>query len=161
MGLSLEEYAQQHPLTEKEQEELEAERQPAKEETRQRRSVEDLKQGILAQIRQGDEPQYILYAALEVIGILSEDPIWAELGQSHLNYLYGDLRQRALFRDDVALVHERLEQQRANFLDHLLKKTQREHRKAQQIADELDALQIRLQAAQLPQAEDSEDLDDF
>lgn len=161
MGLSLEEYAKQNPPTENEQREFEEAAKPLQEELARTRSVEDLKAGILSQIRQGDEPQYILYAALEVIGILSEDPIWAELGQSHLDYLYGDLRQRALFRDDVALVHERLEQQRADFLDKLLKKTQREHRKAQQIADELDALQIRLQAAQLPRAEDSEDLDDF
>lgn len=161
MGLSLEEYAKQNPPTENEQREFKEAAKPLQEELARTRAVEDLKAGILSQIWQGDEPQYILYAALEAIGILTNDADWAALGQAELDKIYGDLRQRALFRDDLALEHERLEGKQADFLDKLQKRTARDMRTAQNILDSLDALQIMITAAQIPPADSSTDLNDF
>lgn len=144
MGLSLEEYAQQHPLTEKEQKELEAELQPAKEEARQLRVVDDLKKGILAQIRQGDELQNILYVALEAIGISTNDREWEDACKGELGRIYEDLPEKAFGMVDATAALARMREAHLAFVQKLTRQLNYHRRNYKKVSEELDWLRFYL-----------------
>lgn len=109
MGLSLAEYAAQHP-----QHEPEATPEPARsyrEQMQEREKVDGLKESILQQLEQGNAPETILYAAIRAIGILTNDTEWTEAGRAALNSVYAG--QESLLADNSA-AHRR-EQMQADY----------------------------------------------
>ncbi len=120
-GRSLEEYAAQHP-----QQEPERERQAIAETARsyqdrqqERESVEQLKASIAQQLQEGNAPQYILYAALRAIGILTHDAEWAEAQKQILDSIYADLAQQSLLTDEAAVSAARLDAMQTQYNDRL------------------------------------------
>ncbi len=121
MGKSLAEYAAQHP-----QQEPERERQAIAETARsyqdrqqEREAVEQLKASIAQQLQEGNAPQYILYAALRAIGILTHDTEWAEAQKRILDSIYADLAQQSLLTDDAAIAAARLDAMQTQYNDKL------------------------------------------
>lgn len=121
MGKSLAEYAAQHP-----QQEPERERQAIAETARsyqdrqqEREQVEQLKASIAQQIQEGNAPQYILYTALQAIGILTHDEEWAQAGKQTLDSVYADLAQQSLLTDNAAIAAQRLDAMRAAYNEKL------------------------------------------
>ncbi len=121
MGKSLAEYAAQHP-----QQEPKRERQAIAETARsyqdrqqEREAVEQLKASIAQQLQEGNAPQYILYAALRAIGILTHDTEWAEAQKRILDSIYADLAQQSLLTDDAAIAAARLDAMQTQYNDKL------------------------------------------
>lgn len=115
MATSLEEYARQHPQQAPEE-------QPAAEtmgsylqEIKDKEAVEQLKAGMLQQLENGNEPQFVLYTAIKAIGILTHDKEFAEAGKRALDAVYGDLAQQSLLTDNAAIAMQRLEERRAEY----------------------------------------------
>lgn len=117
MGMSLAEYAALHPQPQPEQERREMEKtaRTYAERQEERAEVERLKAGIWQQLEQGAAPQYILYAALKAIGILTHDPEFAQAGQKALDNVYADLAQQSFLVDNAAIAAARLENMQANY----------------------------------------------
>lgn len=66
-----------------------------------------LKDAIAAQMEQGQEPQFVLYAAFELIGIYAEDPEWAKEQRARLDAVYNGLEQQSFLEDGAAVVAAR------------------------------------------------------
>lgn len=118
MGQSLAEYAAQHPQQqpESEREQMQNTAESFKDRQQEREQAERLKDGILQQLEQGNAPQYILYAAIKAIGLLSHDPEFTEAGQRYLDHVYADLAQESLVTDNAAIAAHRLEQMQAEYI---------------------------------------------
>ena len=158
MGKSLEQYAAEHPTAEPEQERRQREQtlKDYHERQQERQEVDRLKEGILSQLKQGTEPQYILYPALKAIGILTNDKAWTQQGQDILDSIYEDLGQQSLLVDNEAVAAERLKENRREFNEKLRKQTEAQLRKYKAVER---ALYDTLKAIQ--EAEQGESTEDF
>ena len=121
MGTSLAEYAAQHP-----QQEPARERQAVADAARsyhdaqvEREQVARLKASIAQQLQEGNAPQFILYAALQAIGILTHDAEWAQAGAQQLDSVYSDLAQQSMLTDTAAEAAARLEAMQRRYNDKL------------------------------------------
>lgn len=83
--------------------------------------AERLKITIAEQLRQGNAPQAILFTAVNCIGLLSDDPEWAEDTQQIIESIYGDLQQQSLFIDNAAIEAQRLQELHWKYKDKLEK----------------------------------------
>ena len=86
----------------------------------QRRAALDrskqLMQAIESQIQQGSPPQYVLYSALRLIGLLTGASEWEARQRETLDTIYKDLAQESLFADNAAIAAQRLEDQRREYV---------------------------------------------
>ena len=153
MGMRLDQYAaeapQEMPEFERERLQREAEeRAQARRETRsseqKQAQVSRLKERITEQLEQGGPPQHILYAALEAIGILTDDDAWAEAGKQYLDNVYDGLAQQSLLDDNAAIQAQRISQMQESYNDRLRRQLERQlsgyHRIAKGLIDALAAL---------------------
>lgn len=110
MGLA--EYAAQHPqeMPEREREAIAATAGTVKDRLQERERADQLKKSILAQLQQGTAPQYILYAAVSAIGLLTGDAEWEATAKAALDAVYDDLAQMSLLTDTNASAAQRLQQ---------------------------------------------------
>lgn len=76
----------------------------------EREQAEELKDSIAQQIQQGNAPEFILYTALNAIGLLTADEAWAAKCKAILNSIYSDLAQQSLLTDNAAIAAQRLEE---------------------------------------------------
>lgn len=125
MGKSLEQYAAENPTAEPEQERQQREEITRKhrDRERERQEVDRLKDQILSQLKQGTAPQYILYAALSLIGILTQDDSWTKQGREILDGVYSDLWQESFLVDNEAVAAQRLEDMQREYNSKLKKQT--------------------------------------
>ena len=146
MGKSLAQYAAEHPqeMTEQEREQQqEAAAEQLSREERQER-IGQLKASILAQLEQGKDPRFIIYSAVEAIGLLTNDAQWAEAVQQCLNSLYAGLEQQSLLIDTAAIEAQRMEQMQSAYNERLRRQLQRQlagyHKIANSLNEALTAL---------------------
>lgn len=111
MAKSLEEYAAQHPqqAPDREQRAVQEAAKTYQDRQQERERITKIKDSITYQLEKGNPPQYILYPALEAIGILTDDADWAEAGKQALDRVYADLAQQSIFTDDAAAAAQRLD----------------------------------------------------
>ena len=145
MGKSLADYAAANPMPEPpEREEMAAKAKTMQERQQERERAEQLKQSIIKQLEQGNDPQIILYTALECIGLYTNDPEYITAGQSMLDKVYADLAQQSFLQDNAAIAAERLEAQQAEYNKHLRNSINRQlsgyHRIEKALNDALTAL---------------------
>ncbi len=139
MGISLSEYAAQHPQQEPEPEFTQIGAVGAfKERQQERDQAEQLKESILHQLQQGNTPETILYTAIRAIGLLSQDREFAETGQRYLDSLYADLEQQSLLTDNAAVAARRLEQKQRDYNKRLRNSLNRHLKGYQRIAEALE-----------------------
>lgn len=117
MGKSLTEYAAANPLPniDNERERMAAAAKTYQDRQQEREQAEQLKQSILNQLEQGNDPQIILYTALKCIGLLTADPEYITTGQSYLDSVYADLAQQSFIQDNAAIAAERLEKMQEEY----------------------------------------------
>ena len=92
---------------------------------RDQETVARIKEGITHQLEQGNAPQYILYGAIQAIGILTRDKEWAEAGQQALNAVYEDLAQESLLVNNAAVAAHRLEEMKTAYNEKLRRQLER------------------------------------
>lgn len=128
MKMSLEEYAERNPAQEPERERQAIEETARSYEDRQqeRAEVDRLKGSITNQLEQGNAPQYILYTAIQAIGILTHDEQWAEAGKQSLDNVYADLAQESFLVDNVAVAAHRLEEMKTAYNEKLRRQLTRD-----------------------------------
>lgn len=154
MGKSLAQYAAENPqkMPEIEREQMQQAAEEREQERRENRSREQkqaqvnrLKEGITAQLEQGNAPQFILYSALEAIGILTNDEEWAEAGKRCLDKVYDGLAQQSLLTDNAAIEAQRIAQIQASYNDRLRRQLERQlagyHKIARGLNEALAALE--------------------
>ncbi|MCD7711983.1 MAG: hypothetical protein LUJ25_04565 [Firmicutes bacterium] len=139
MGYSLEEYAALHgkeaaPIEENNK----AAAIDAKERAAALEKAADLKRSIIEQLEQGTEPQYILYTAIKVISLLSNDADFQEQCTAQLDSVYADIAQRSLFNDNAIIEGERLAAKTADYNGKLRRQINRQLAGYQRIAKELN-----------------------
>lgn len=139
MGISLAEYAAQHPQEEPAQQA--APIRTYREAAQDRETVEQIKAGISQQLAQGNAPQYILYSALRAIGILTQDQAWAEAGIAALDSVYADLAQQSMLAEESSAAADRLAQMQADYC-------QKTRRQIRQSLTKLEKLQRALTEAE-------------
>lgn len=93
----------------KDAEDMEQARQQALEQ------AEALKATIARQLEAGEDPQTILYTALKVIGLLSNDQEYTETTQGRLDAVYKDLTQLSFIQDNNRIAQERLDAIKAEY----------------------------------------------
>lgn len=120
MGKSLADYAAANPMPEPpERESMAAAARTMQERQQDRETAEQLKQSIVKQLKQGNDPEIILYSALKCIGLLTNDPEYIASAQSMLDNVYADLAQQSFIQDNAAIAAARLEAQQAEYNRHL------------------------------------------
>ena len=126
MGKSLEEYAAQHPQQEPERERqtIAATARTYKDQQQERETVNRLKEIIAQQIEGGSAPQYPLYTALQVIGILTHDEPWTKTQRAALDGVYADLEQQSLLTDTAAEAAHRLDEMQVKYTEKMWKQLQ-------------------------------------
>ena len=139
MGISLAEYAAQHPQEEPAQQAVPT--RTYREAAQDRETVEQIKAGISQQLAQGNAPQYILYSALRAIGILTQDQAWAEAGIAALDSVYADLAQQSMLAEESSAAADRLAQMQADYC-------QKTRRQIRQSLTKLEKLQRALSEAE-------------
>ena len=110
MAKSLAEYAAQHPQPMPEPAAATTTGETIRERLEALEKAEQLKASILRQIDSGNAPQIILYTALKCIGLLSNDPDFAEAGEKILDKIYADLAQLSFTADNAAIEAQRLKE---------------------------------------------------
>jgi hypothetical protein len=108
MGLGLREYAAMHPTGEPPQEQAKT-ADPMEEARRIRDKVDRAKAALAAGLEMGTPPESLLYTALDAIGIMDNDPTWAEPLKEKLDSIYGDLAQQSFVVDNEAIAAGRLD----------------------------------------------------
>ena len=138
--MNLAEYAAKHPQDEPQQETARSYHDRQQE----RERVEQIKESIAHQLKAGNAPQYILYPALEAIGILTHDPEWTQAGQKALDTVYDDLAQQSMLTDTAAVAARRLDTMQQQYNDRLRRQLRSQLNGYRRIEK---ALQDALQAA--------------
>lgn len=140
MAKSLEQYAAEHPqeMTEQEREQQQEAAAELLSREQKRERVRLLKQSITAQLEQGKDPRFIVYSAVEAIGLLTNDPEWAEAGKQCLDSLYAGLEQQSLLIDTEAIEAQRMEQMQAEYNERLRRQLQRQLAGYHKIANSLN-----------------------
>lgn len=121
MAMGLLEYAAQNPQQEPEQERqaIETTARTYREQQEAQETAEALKESIAQQLKQGNAPQYILYAAIRAIGLLTNDPEWTEAQHKALDDVYSDLAQQSFLVDNAAIAAERLDKMQRDYIDRM------------------------------------------
>ena len=95
----------------------------------QRRAALDqskqLLESIESQLAQGTPPQYVLYTALRLIGLLTGASEWEARQRAALDHVYEDLAQESLFADNAAIAAQRLDDQRRDYVNKTRKQLMR------------------------------------
>ena len=138
MGMSLEEYAKAHPQEVPEQPEIEETARTYHELRQERQTAEQLKNIIAGQLLTGNDPQYILYVAVQAIGILSHDEKWADDQKKLLDAAYGDILQMSLFSDSAAAEAEKLKALQLEYIEKQRRQIRRQINGCKRIAYALD-----------------------
>ena len=122
-GLSLVEYAAQHPQREPEQDRRSAGETARSYQDRRddMERVAQLKKSIAFQLERGAAPQDVLYSAIKAIGILTKDTDWTDTTTQAIDSVYGDLAQQSLIDDNAAIALERLAERRAEYDSKLIR----------------------------------------
>lgn len=112
MSKGLFEYAAQNPAqaAPQVQKDIESTADYYRQQQEQHERAEQLKEIIAQQIQQGNDPQYILYAAIEAIALLTHDAEWQQEQHERLNSIYADLAQQSFIADNEAIAARRREQ---------------------------------------------------
>ena len=128
MALSLEEYARLHPQEQpqREREAMAAQAETLHDRQQRREDADRLKEVILQQLEKGQDPQTVLYTALQCIGLLSNDTEWAEAGQKCLDKVFSDLAQQSLLIDNEAVAAQRLDTMQSQYNDKLRRQLNRQ-----------------------------------
>ena len=155
MGKTLEEYAAKNPQQEpeREREAIAGTARTYRDRQQERDQVEQLKESITRQLQEGNAPQYILYPALQAIGILTHDQAWTDAGKQALDSIYSDLAQQSLMADEEAIAAQRLADLETQYREKLRRQLRTQLRGYQRVEK---ALREALQATE---ALDPEDLD--
>ncbi len=145
MKMSLDEYAVQNPMQEPQQEaqSIQDTAQIYRDRQERQQDISRLKDSITNQLEQGNAPQYILYTAIQAIGILTQDEQWAEAGKQFLDNVYADLAQGSFLVDNAAVAAYRLEDMKAAYNEKLRRQLTRDLNSYRRIEK---ALQEALQA---------------
>ena len=101
-------------------------REQAQERRQEQAQIKRLKASIIAQLEQGNAPQYILYAALEAIGTATHDEEFAKTGKQCLDKVYEDLAQQSLLTDNAAIAAARIEEMQASYNDRLRRQLEKQ-----------------------------------
>ena len=143
--MSLDEYAVQNPMQEPQQEaqSIQDTAQIYRDRQERQQDISRLKDSITNQLEQGNAPQYILYTAIQAIGILTQDEQWAEAGKQFLDNVYADLAQGSFLVDNAAVAAYRLEDMKAAYNEKLRRQLTRDLNSYRRIEK---ALQEALQA---------------
>lgn len=116
------------------------------------KKAEKIKANILRQLEAGQEPQLILYEALDAIGLLTNDPGFTEATHSKIAATYKDLAQLSFIQDNNAVAHARLKEQEAAYNKTLRNSLNRQlagyHRIEQALNNALAAVNAAEQAEQ-------------
>lgn len=139
MAKSLAQYAaenpQEMPETEREQMQHTATMREREQERRQEQAqIVKLKASIIAQLEQGNDPQYILYTALEVIGTATHDEEFTKTGKQCLDKVYEDLAQQSLLTDNAAIAAARIKEMQESYNDRLRRQLEKQLTGYQKIA---------------------------
>lgn len=78
-------------------------------------TVKDLKENIQRQLEEGNAPQYILYSAVQIIGLLTQDPEWSDNCKAQLDAVYADLAQQSFIFDNETIAAARLEEMKEKY----------------------------------------------
>ena len=100
--------------------------------------IEAAKESIAAQISEGTPPEYVLYSALQLIGLLTHDNAWSEDQRAKLDKVYEDLAQISLLADNEAIGRARLEEQKRAFSDKVLRRLNRTKKECEKMAEALN-----------------------
>lgn len=133
MGKSLAEYAAQHPQQGAGDATEQAENKSIAERREEWNAAEKLRESLLRQITAGQEPNIILYTALECIGLYSADKEWTEAAKTALDSIYADLAQQSFIIDNAEKERERLEQLQADHRREVQNSIDRQLRKLKKI----------------------------
>lgn len=123
--MNLEEYAAQHPQQKPTQGPAET-AQTYHDRLEERAQIDKLKLSISRQLKEGNEPQYILYTAIKAIGILTKDPEWFAEGEAALDAVYADIAQESLLTDRAAIAAQRLDAMQGDYNRKLRAQAQRQ-----------------------------------
>jgi len=117
MGKGLFEYAAENPeKIAAEGERAGVERRATAKAVTDQEKAEELRKIVAAQIADGEEPEIILYSAVKVIGLLTNDPKWTEQQRQALDLLYIDAGQLSLTSEAAQRARERREQYRREYV---------------------------------------------
>lgn len=100
--------------------------------------IDAAKESIAAQISEGTPPEYVLYSALQLIGLLTHDNTWSEDQRAKLDKVYEDLAQISLLADNEAIGRARLEEQKRVFSDKVLRRLNRTKKECEKMAEALN-----------------------
>lgn len=92
---------------------------------------------ILQELDAGKAPELILYKALGIIGMLTNDPDFTEAAAGKLDKVYSDLAQLSLIDDNAAIARERLEEKKVDFNDKLRRSIKRQLSSYKHVEDAL------------------------
>lgn len=67
----------------------------------------------------GRDPQIILYRALGIIGLLTDDEQFTQRTQGNIDAIYADLAQQSLFEDNAAEARKRLRDRQTEYITKL------------------------------------------
>lgn len=140
MAQSLAEYAAKHPGTDPQDRSAATAATDARTRADELETATRLKAAIASHLEQGDEPQTVLYMALQCIGLLTSDKEWAEQTQQRLDSVYADLAQQSLMRDDAAIERARLDALQVDYNQRLRNSINRQLRGYEKIRRELYAV---------------------
>jgi hypothetical protein len=148
--MTLEEYYRSHPY----QGDPDREKEEAAYRAEQARKAKDaaradrLKEMLGAGIREATPPEFLLYTAVELLGILYDDPDWKTPLIEKLESMYGDLAQGSFLINQRAVVMDRLRTAQEEDGRKLRKALETQRRRASQMAaniqeaiNQLDALE--------------------
>lgn len=110
--------------------------------------VEALKSTISGQIRTGSSAESPLYAAVEIIEILTTDKEWGEELKQILESRYGDIAQESIFVDRALEISGRLDEARERYISATLRRTQTSIRTCERLQKALAAAESELKALQ-------------
>ena len=80
----------------------------------------------MRELEAGKEPELILYAALDAIGILTNDPDFTAKTPAEFDATYKDLAQLSFVQDNAAIAQERLERAEKAYNDKLRRSINRQ-----------------------------------
>lgn len=140
MGKGLFEYAAENPeKIAAEGERAGVERRATAKAVTDQEKAEELREIVAAQIADGEEPEIILYSAVKVIGLLTNDPKWTEQQRQVLDLLYIDAGQESLTSEATHRARERREQYRREYVKKEKKRLEKQRDDCKMLGDYLES----------------------
>lgn len=109
MPKSLSDFARENPVT-LSPEEIQRAQEPARayeQKYVEEQTILELKNSVLKQLQKGNPPQFILFTAVDLIGMLTRDEEWSNEANEILTGMYADLAQQSLFQSELTTAEER------------------------------------------------------